>query len=483
MSRFPALSVLVAALLAGCSAGDAQPEPPFPPDSGLRPVTMPYGDGIAYVQEETSAQLLCQALDPARWRDVLGAPVSRTVQNSLGRSQCVLDNASLAMEVSTELFLLDEIGPGLETVHGHPARIGADSEKAMHGAAELLPAAAVGLDSREGMNLYVRVVAKQGAEPGLPGIVRRTIEALMPAILDDRPKTPGWPVRFEHTGPVEGVALLDLPAPVQARVLCSALHDDSGTGPAAHEADLGRTNACLVVKSGETRQARLDIEYELRDSMGGEFTIAGLPARVNDDEASIVLRTVPGEPSGTIYHLLVLRRQGLGVAALRVWAEAIASLLRVGPETPISPGPAAAGEAKRATAFACPPRFDADPALLRQGPVIPVDGGEFTVATLPTGKIVTCDTSDRSSGEYGPYRLPAGAKTAPAGTQNVSGRPGHLGWGWAAPEVAKVEIVFSGGQVLPAQVAGGAYAYYAPNSDFMARPTVRAYDAAGNQIG
>jgi hypothetical protein len=480
-----ALSLLVAALLAGCSAEDAQPPPPapLPPDFGLRPVTMPYGDGIAYVQEETSAQLLCQALDPTRWRDVLGTPVSRTVQNSLYSSQCVLDNATLAMEVSTELFSQDEIGPRLETVHGRPARIGADSEKAMHGAAELLPVAAADPGSRKGMNLYVRAVAKQGAEPGLPGMVRGTLEALMPAILNDKPKTPGWPVKFEHTKPAEEVALLDLPAPVQARVLCSALHDDSGTGPTAHETTLGRTNACLVVKSGETRQARLDIEYALRDSMGGEFTIAGLPARVNDDEARIILRTVPGEPSGTIYHVLVLRRQGLGVAALRVWAEAIAALLRVGPETPVLPGPGAADRAKPPTAFACAPRFDTDPALLRPGPAIPVDGGDFVIATSPTGKIVTCKTSSRSSGANGPYQLPPGVKTSLAATQGVSDRPGHVGWGWAAPDVAKIEIVLPDGQVLPAQVAGGAYAYYAPNSDFMAKSTVRAYDAAGNQIG
>lgn len=442
---------------------------------------MPYGDGIAYVGEETSAQLLCQALEPARWRDVLGASVSRTVQNSLGNSQCVLDNASMTMEVSTELFLLDEIGSVLQTVHGRPARFGADGDKAMHGAAELLRATAVGLEGQEGLNLYLRVVAKQSAEPGLPGIVRRTIEALMPAILNDRPKTPGWPVTFEHTGPVRGVALLDLPGPVQARVLCSALHDDSGTGPAAGEADLGRTDDCSVMKSGETRQARLTSDNELRDHLGREFTIAGLPARVNDDEASIILRTVPGEPSGTIYHLLVLRRQGLGVAALRVWAEAIASRLRVGPETPASPGPAAAGRPKRATGFACPPYFDADPALLRQGPVVPVDGGELTVATLPTGKILTCDTSLRTSGTFGPYQVPPGTKTMHVGSQEVSGRPGHLGLGWAAPDVARVEVVFPAGQVLPAQLAGGVYAYYAPNTDLVARPTVRAYDAAGKQ--
>ncbi len=439
---------------------------------------MPYGDGIAYVQEETSAQLLCQALDPARWRDVVGAPVSRTVQNSLYSSQCVLDNAALAMEVSTERFPLEEIGPRLETVHGRPARIGADSETSMHGAVELLPAADP--ESREGMNLYVRAVAKQGAAPGLPGVVRRTLDALVPAILTDKPKTPGRPVTFEHTEPVEGVALLDLPTPVQARVLCSALHDESGTGPTAHETRLGVTSDCLVVKSGETRQARLDIEYELRDSMGGEFTIAGLPARVNDDEARIVLRTVPGEPSGTIYHVLVLWRQGLGVAALRDWAGAVASLLRIGPETPV---PAGTDRPKRPTAFACGPRFDTDPALLKPGPVIPVDGGEFVLATSPSGEIVTCDTGNGSSGANGPYQFPPGVKTSPAARQGVSNKPGHLGWGWAAPDVAKVEIVLSDGQVVPAQVVGGAYAYYTPNLDFMAEATVRAYDAAGNRIG
>jgi hypothetical protein len=98
---------------------------------------------------------------------------------------------------------------------------------------------------------------------------------------------------------------------------------------------------------------------------------------------------------------------------------------------------------------------------------------------------VTCHTGSRTSGADGPYQLPPGVKTSDAASQYVPGRPGLIGWGWAAPDVAKVEIVLSDGQVLPAQVAGGAYAYYAPNSDFMAmtRSTVRAYDAAGNQIG
>lgn len=447
-------------------------------------MTVPYGDGVAYVQEETSAQLLCQALDPARWRDVLGAPVSRKVQNTAYRSECLLDNATLAMEVSTELFPLEEIGSRPEIVHSHPARFGADSDKAMHGAVELLPATtAEPGSSGKGTNLYVRAVAKQGAEPGLPGMVRRTLEALMPVLLDDQPKSPGWPLKYEHTGPVEGVALLDLPAPVQARVLCSALYDDAGTGPLAPAADLVQSNACFVLKSGETRHVRLDVEDALRDSMGGEFTIAELPARVNDDEARIILRTLPGEPSGTVYQVLVLKRAGLGVAALRVWAEAIAAQLRVGPEPPISPGPAEADRPKGPREFACAPYFDIDPALLRPGPVVPFDGGEFVLAMSSAGRLVNCNTSSRTSGSTGPYQLPPGVKISPAATQTIPDRPGHLGWGRAAPDVAKVEILVPDGRILQAQVASGAFAYYAPNADFKAEKTVRAYDAAGKQIG
>ncbi len=473
------MALLVTALSAGCSAEDAPPS--FPPDFGLRPVTMPYGDGIAYAQEEPSAQLLCQALDPARWRDVLGAPVSRKVQNTVYRSECLLDNATLAMEVSTERFPLAEIGSRPESVHGRPARIGADSDKAMHGAVELLSATTVEPD--KGTNLYVRAVAKQGAEPGLPGMVRRTLEALLPVILDDKPKSPGWPLKFAHTEPVEGVALLDLPAPVQARVLCSALYDDAGIGPLASEADLVQSNGCSVLKSDETRQVRLDTEDTLRDSMGGEFTIAGLPARVNDDEARLILRAVPGEPSGTVHEVLVLKRAGLGVAALRVWAEAMATRLRVGPESPISPGPAGAERPKQPKAFACAPYFEIDPALLRPGPVVPFEDGELVFAMSSTGRLVNCNTSSRMTGTDGPYQLPPGVKLSPAAAQTIPYRPGHLGWGRTAPEVAKVEVLLPDGSIVQVQVASGAYAYYAPNTDYKAEKTLRAYDAAGKQIG
>src|SRR5262245_16073384 len=94
--------LLVVAALAGCSTPDPAPRPdpatttttttvPTPADKGLRPVTMTYRDGLAYVFAETAAQALCHALTPAEWRDVLGGDVGRTIDDSGGDSAaCVV---------------------------------------------------------------------------------------------------------------------------------------------------------------------------------------------------------------------------------------------------------------------------------------------------------------------------------------------------------------------------------------------------------
>src|SRR6476469_2878380 len=98
-----AVPPLVGAVLAGCSAPDPAPPPPAQPpsvvqapeDSGLRPVTMTYRDGLAYAPEETAAQALCHALSREEWSDLLGGgDVGRTVRFD-GGTACVAISGGL----------------------------------------------------------------------------------------------------------------------------------------------------------------------------------------------------------------------------------------------------------------------------------------------------------------------------------------------------------------------------------------------------
>jgi hypothetical protein len=131
---------------------------------------------------------------------------------------------------------------------------------------------------------------------------------------------------------------------------------------------------------------------------------------------------------------------------------------------------------KQAILAGCPlTELGADRATLTLGPLIHTAmGRDMLVAVTPEGKLVECQ-SDGTGGWAGPYQRPPRIKVIEAAEVDGGG-PGFAGYGWAAPDVARVEVVLPDGRVILASLRAGAYAYTATGRSPSLKVTVRAYD-------
>lgn len=270
-----AVLAMAALLTCGCSAEVEQPSPPpttaVPPDSGLRPVVVPYGDGLPYVAPETSAQAICQALPPERWQEMFGGPVGRTIDEG---TTCVVTGADMTVRLRMRELAPD---PGAEvvTLAGHQVRFGDGTA-----ATALLP---VG-EQDEQAQVVSRTLPVFYAEAPDETLLRDLFATLLPVLVHDGPPVPApdadGEVPFTPTAPLPGVRLVDLPAPVQGLVLCTALQ--AATSAPANQVHVNGGGGCDV---GDTTAVVL-AEF----TMGGPAkTVAGLPATVDVDVVHVAL--------------------------------------------------------------------------------------------------------------------------------------------------------------------------------------------------
>lgn len=341
--RHVVLTVLLAALiLGGCtSGGDDSPSPPnrststtsttqpVPPDSGLRPVENRYGDGIAYVLGETAAQIICQALTPQEWSDILGGDVGRTIEPF---GDCIVTSSTVTIELSMSTAVgSNRDGVDEETIAGHPAWVWIAGDRAAEGVVGLLPFVEGDTSPRYLPSLYVQATPiAHGSHDDLGGLVRAVSATLAPKLLHDGPKTPRWEeerltVPYVRTEPVPGTALYDLPPTVQGLVLCTVMAD-------LQAAEI-RDSDLLVLGTGSCALPDAPRPYgwvmESSDAAGdGDLTVAGFPAGFTSLGIAIDLRTLPAiSPNGEDRYIRLLLRSDADPAELRVWAEKVVGSL------------------------------------------------------------------------------------------------------------------------------------------------------------
>jgi hypothetical protein len=243
---------------------------PPPQDSGLRPVSLPYGDGLPYLAPETSAQAICQALPAEQWQELLGGPVGRTIDDRL---TCVVAGTDVTVRLRMRELAPD---PDAEvvTIAGHRVRIG-DQQAAT----ALHPVGEQDVDAQV-LSRTLPVFHVEGPD----GLLRELVAALLPVLVHDGPPVPtpdaAGEVPFTPTPPVPGVRLIDLPAPVQGLVLCTAIQ--AATGTPAGQVHVGPGGSCDV---GDTTASVL-AEFEMGEPAK---TVAGLPAIVDVDVVYVAL--------------------------------------------------------------------------------------------------------------------------------------------------------------------------------------------------
>jgi len=277
MRRLAVLALTVAALTSGCTTA-GQDVPPTegprttrpPQDSGLRPVSVLYGDGLPYLAPETSAQTICQAVPAERWRELLGGPVGRTIDD---RSTCVVTGTDVTVRLRMRELTPD---PGAEvvTIAGHRVRIGdQQAATALHPAGE---------QDAEAQLLSRTLPVFHGEGPDQ--VLRDVFAALLPVLVLDGPAVPvpdaNGEVPFARTDPFPEVLLVDLPGPVRGLVLCTAVL--AITGEPADRVHISTNGACDV---GETNVIVLPDH-----AMGTPTkTVGGRPATVDENKVYVEL--------------------------------------------------------------------------------------------------------------------------------------------------------------------------------------------------
>lgn len=110
-------------------------------------------------------------------------------------------------------------------------------------------------------------------------------------------------------------------------------------------------------------------------------------------------------------------------------------------------------------------------------------GGLLLLATTARGTVLNCSTFGLvgTNGPYGPRDLPQGVEFCEYAVYSVPWKSGFTGSGCAASDVARIEVVLPGGQVIDVVPVNGLFAYAAPG-DFEDGVVLRAYDEAGTLL-
>lgn len=312
--------LLAVAALAGCAWDPPPSTAPtttrgVPNDANLRPVTMTYKDGLVYTYGETSAQALCHALSPQEWRTLLGGEVGRTVENY---DECVVGNSSLTVRMSMKLDEPDYAPDGRETelIGGYPAWIESGGAVVTlveePGSMWARPFLVVGLSTGSG-------------SPDQRDLLRRLVTTLLGKLAHDGPATPvegaDDTLAFVPTQPVPGVRLIDLPWPVRALVLCTAM---VATG-AAQVSSVDMAGQCAADDGDRTaadghRTAAVTGEDQVVKS--ARFKVGGRLAWFTDYDAIVIdLAELPPDGYGRESHLyLKLAWSFVDRTATKAWA-------------------------------------------------------------------------------------------------------------------------------------------------------------------
>jgi hypothetical protein len=309
-----AAALVIVVLVAGCASQVPRPAPTtnraWPThDQGLRPVEMPYHDGLAYVFDETAAAALCGALSSGDWEMLFGKDVVRVVE----RGTCRVDSGPLTVHAEmTSAFPAYLTDARTEVIDGHQAWLTTQSA-----VAEVAPRGA-GAPAKPLLSLEVSVSDPAARADEVASKLEKLLTAMLAELAHDGPATP-VDGTFTPTAPVLGVPLSDLPRPVQALVLCTAMAGTAGA-PAGIPAGALRPSLdgrCGV--AGDPRSAMVAV-HEYRPGPQ-QFTVAGRPAGFGDD--GVLWMDLVELPAvvGTRYVELTLSWPGVLQPVVREWAD------------------------------------------------------------------------------------------------------------------------------------------------------------------
>ncbi|MFD5248980.1 hypothetical protein ACFWIW_30855 [Amycolatopsis sp. NPDC058340] len=280
---FGAGIVVAITLLSRDDEPEAELPAVWPSKSGqeLRPVTMPAGEMVAALTDETGAQVLCQAIPEQRWEEILGG---RTLREA-GQS-CHAVTAQLDVSAHMIPALPEDTSRGVPTkttVAGKLAVIATDKDGTSLGV-ELVEVA-----PHNGASpvLHVSIRGRIVRGPETETKARALAEALIAGATPPGPKLPKIgengeiPLEKIEPGPIK-----DKPLPVISWLLCGELGRALGVPP-----DNAKPN---FFAGCELNGVTADYS-ERSTAVVPTTTVAGLPAQV--DGRGVVVQ-LTDDPAG-----------------------------------------------------------------------------------------------------------------------------------------------------------------------------------------
>ncbi|WP_158881864.1 hypothetical protein [Amycolatopsis anabasis] len=294
--------VLLAASISGLAgylwaqnASGIEPPPPrglpavWPTKHGEipRPVPMPTGEMIAALPQSTAGHVLCQALPPKRWEEILGGKTLREAQSDA----CHLVTDTLEVFVRLDRPGAEPPGPQAEEpeqvdVDGRPGQL--EYAGAKLNAKLTVPLAAQPPNASEDIRTMLRIDIGQDpnhrADEGLDEQVTAIARGVLTAAAAPGPGLPpvgrNGVITARQTEPVPGHGIVDGSWPMISWQLCTRLSRELGTGVGAADAKFKGDCAVRGVHATYTQ----DLSPRAYTT-----TIAGRPASVQQNAVTVKL--------------------------------------------------------------------------------------------------------------------------------------------------------------------------------------------------
>lgn len=252
-------------------------------DQHLRSVRMASGRALGYVQPETASQILCQLVDKQRWERLLDGEIGRKPLSSpYAGCQIATELGLLSMQLRTS----DDAFAGETTVAGRPATL-------VQGDNTVITVALSDDALRAAPRQYypvrrlLELTVTGGDADARRDIGTRVLTEIVPRLVEDGEPLPDIDdqghVRYVSTPLPGDDQFVDLPRPVQALALCTALLAEHS----AADIDVSDTGRCEIGTGQDTVQVTAD---HLRYPLDFPDTVAGRPAKVLSDPPVVTVR-------------------------------------------------------------------------------------------------------------------------------------------------------------------------------------------------
>ncbi|MFD2417390.1 hypothetical protein [Amycolatopsis pigmentata] len=242
----------------------------------LRSVPLPSGELVTALPPDSIGQVLCQALPPERWNQILGGAALREVR---GQS-CHVVTATLEISLTLDRTVGTLNPTRTADIAGHPGQLEFLAPKANARLGVRLVGAAANDEIRPYLLANLTATAADPRNPPdtlITTVAREVVAATMAPGPPLPPVGPGGAIPPRKADPVHGHGIVDSPWPMISWQLCTSLSRELGGTP---KPEFG--GRCTV---GGVRAAYTDT-VSPRVYPG---TLAGRPALITDDLVAIKL--------------------------------------------------------------------------------------------------------------------------------------------------------------------------------------------------